>query len=93
MDTLPSELGLLHLLHHLHGDRPGPREDQVTDGPVVQVENIDPVDRNHKLTNLREKKKKTRWWRLRNASSGDRGSAFTFMPAAAAGPLGSTAWM
>lgn len=44
--------GLLHLLHHLHQDGPGPRQDQVADSPVVLGQHVEPVDRHHKLTHL-----------------------------------------
>lgn len=37
----PSVVGFLHHLHH-HG--PGSGEDQVADGPVVQVEDVETVD-------------------------------------------------
>lgn len=42
------------LLHHLHDDRPGPGQDQVTDSPVVLGEDIQSVHRHHKLAHLRK---------------------------------------
>lgn len=47
--VLPLHRGLLHHVHH-HGS--GSRQDEVADAPVVQVENIEAVDGNHKLTDL-----------------------------------------
>lgn len=85
---------VLRLLHHLHYHHPGSGEDQVADGAVVQVQDVQPVDGNHKLTNLREGGRRT--FNTSRDSSTPR-LAFprmpTFNPAAAAGPQGSTAWM
>lgn len=43
---------ILHLLHHLHDDCPGPGQDQVADGSVVLREDVQSVHRHHKLTHL-----------------------------------------
>lgn len=42
----------LHLLHHLHYDRPGSGQDQVTDSPVVLGEDIQSIHGHHKLAHL-----------------------------------------
>lgn len=85
---------VLGLLHHLHHHRPGSRQDQVADGAVVQVKDVQPVDGNHKLTNLQEGGRRT-FNMSRDSSTPRPGfpSMPTFNPAAAAGPQGSTAWM
>lgn len=43
---------MLRLLHHLHEQCAGPRQDEVADAAVVQVQNVQPVDRDHKLAHL-----------------------------------------
>lgn len=85
---------VLHLLHHLHHHRPGSRQDQVADGAIVQVQDVQPVDGNHKLTNLQEGGRRT-FNMSRDSSTLRPGFPRmpTFNPAAAAGPQGSTAWM
>lgn len=40
----PSPSSVFSLLHHLHHHRPGSGQDQVADGPVVQVEDVEAVD-------------------------------------------------
>lgn len=55
----PASLSVLGLLHHLHHHRPGPRQDQEADGPVVQVQDVEPVDGNQELTNLQAKKRRS----------------------------------
>lgn len=52
-------LSVLGLLHHLHHHRPGPRQDQEADGPVVQVQDVEPVDGNQELTDLQVKKRRS----------------------------------
>lgn len=42
----------LSLLHHLHDDGPGPRQDQVADSPVVVTQDVPSIHRHNKLTNL-----------------------------------------
>lgn len=57
----------LHLLHHLHDDGPGSRQDQVADGAVVVREDVQPVHRHHELTHLDTQRRQDRCF----------GSAFT----------------
>lgn len=48
-----------NLLHDLHDDCPGTRQDQVADGPVVVAEDVQPVHRHHELTHLKECRENT----------------------------------
>lgn len=42
-----------YLLHHFHDDCPGSSQDQVADCPVVVTEDVESIDRHHKLTDLK----------------------------------------